>query len=48
MGQVRSFTAWDRPKTVVRWKSKPEKLKVARKKLKQGSDGSKLGKSIKI
>lgn len=44
MGQVRSFTARNRPKTVVRWKSKPEKLKVAQKKLKQGSDEIKIRK----
>jgi hypothetical protein len=38
MGQVRSIAARDRPKAVVRCKSKPEKINVALKKLKQGSD----------
>jgi len=44
MGRVHSIAAWDRPKTVVRCKSKPEKLNVARKKLKQGSDEIKIRK----
>ncbi len=44
MGQVRSIAAWDRPKTVVRCKSKLEKLNVARKKLKQGSAKIKIRK----
>lgn len=41
---VRLIAAWDRPKTVVRCKSKPEKLNVAQKKLKQGSDAIKIRK----
>lgn len=44
MGEVRSIPVWDRPKTVVHRKSKPEKLKVAQKKLNQRSDEIKIRK----
>ncbi len=29
MGEVRSIAAWDRPKTVVRFNSKPENFNLA-------------------